>query len=271
MTYLSAMCSKSGTAPYLSIYISSMVMFLQRQNLQGSRTQTSNPHLLLGCHTLGRRAVHLWFGVMEHITLGSQENNMLLRNNGIFCLRSWLAPFIYTRNQWSLASTPPGTPSNSNSQNHEVFKINREERQEQERTWHTCPETEANRFQSHKLGRVKLLHSLHIPWYFQAKLLAAKGPIHPTHCSAHTPPGKCWNAVWCLPQEGVTKSLTNGTPCRSGTERTFLSESWDRTGESAWSSGAASKATSKGTDKSVMHLAFGKVLNSLVKKKKSYV
>lgn len=33
-----------------------------------------------------------------------------------------------------LGSTLPGTPSNSNSQNHEVFKLNREERWEQERT-----------------------------------------------------------------------------------------------------------------------------------------
>lgn len=40
---------------------------------------------------------------------------------------------------------------------------------------------------SHKLGRLKLLHSPHILWYFQAKLLAAKGPIHLSHpFSTHT-------------------------------------------------------------------------------------
>lgn len=33
---------------------------------------------------------------------------------------------------------------------------------------------------SHRPGRVKPLRSLHIPWYPQAKLLAAKGQIHPS-------------------------------------------------------------------------------------------
>lgn len=204
------------------VYIPSAVMFSQRENLQGSRTLTSNPFFLLRCHALGRRAIHLWFGVMEHITSGLQENKMLLRNNGIFCLWSWLAPFIYTRDQQSLAAHHQGHQATASSQNHEVFKLNRKEKWERERTWHSCPETEANSWPVPQPERVKLLLLPHIPWYFQAKLLAAKGLIHPRHCSAHTPRGKCWNVVWCFQWEGATKSLNNATPCRLGTENTFL-------------------------------------------------
>lgn len=45
------------------------------------------------------------------------------------------------------------------------------------------------------------------------------------------------------------------------------SESWDGNGESARSGGAASKATSEGTDQSTVPLSFGKVLSSLVQNK----
>lgn len=105
-------CPRHTSGPFAAsqgqhhIYIHTpyTVMFSQRQNLQGSRTRMSNPCFLLRYHTLGRRAVHLWFGVMARITLGSQENKMLLGNNGIFCLLSLLTPFIYTRDQESLAA-----------------------------------------------------------------------------------------------------------------------------------------------------------------------
>jgi len=45
-----------------------------------------------------------------------------------------LSPVYLHQGPTKLGSTPPQTHSDSNSQNHEVFKLNREERQEQERT-----------------------------------------------------------------------------------------------------------------------------------------
>lgn len=76
---------------------------------------------------------------------------------------------------------------------------------EQERMRHTCPGTETN------------------PRTFSGQTVSSKrpSPSKPILWSAHTPSGKCWNAVWCLPEE-ATKPLTNVTCCRGAQKGIFL-------------------------------------------------
>lgn len=86
---------------------------LGKANLQGSRTPMSNACLLVRCHVRSRRALHLRFGVMDCISLGIQENKMLLRNNGIFLLVIIISPIYLHQGPTKLGNTLPGTPSNS--------------------------------------------------------------------------------------------------------------------------------------------------------------
>lgn len=157
------------------VYIPSAVMFSQREDLQGSRTLASNPFFLLRCHALGRRAIHLWFVVMERITSGLQ-NKTLLRNNGIFCLWSWSAPFIYTRDQQSLAAHHQGHQATASSQNHEVFTLNRKEKWERERTRHSCPETEANSWPVPQAWKGKASALTTYPLIFPGQTASSEGP-----------------------------------------------------------------------------------------------
>lgn len=244
MTYLSTTVDKSGTAP--CIYIKSVVMGFEKQNLQGSRTPMSNACLLVRCHMLSRRALHSWFGVMECISLGLQENEMLLRNNGIFLLVIIISPFYLHQGPTKLGSTLPGTPSNSKYTESWSFQAKQEREMGTGEDITYLPRDRS--WPSHNLGKVKLLHLPHILWYFQAKLLAAKAPLYPRHCLAHTLWRKCWNTVWCLPQEEATKSLT----LLIGYGKDLSPSQRAEMGlETAWSGGAASKTMSTGTDKSL--------------------
>lgn len=161
-----------------------------------------------------------------------------------FCLWSSLALFIYPRDQQSLAAHCQGRPATANSQNHEVFKQEGDMGTGEDMTY--LPRDRS--WPSHNLGKVKLLHLPHIPWYFQGKLLAAKAPLYPRHCLAHTPWRKCWNSL--VPSTGRSYQVFNPADwVRKGL--VSISESWNRTRESAWSGGAASKTMSTGTDESL--------------------
>lgn len=182
MTYLSTISSRSGTAPRISV---TMVMGLEKQNPQGSRTPMINASLLVKCHMLSSRALHSWFGVMDCISLGWQKNKMLLRNNGIFLLVIIISPVYLHQGPTKLSNTLPGTPSNSKFTKSWSFKTKQEGEMGAGEDMTYLPRNRS--WPSHKLGKVKLLHLQHIPWYFQAKLLAAKAPVYPKYHLAYTP------------------------------------------------------------------------------------
>lgn len=145
----------------------------------------SNACLLVRCHMLSRRALHLWFGVMDCISLGLQENKMLLRNNGIFLLVMMISPVYLHQGPAKFGNTLTGIPSNCKFTKllHFQAKQKGEMGTEEDMTYLSRDRS----WPSHMDGKVKLLHSPHIPWYFQAKLLAVKAPVYPRHCLAYTP------------------------------------------------------------------------------------
>lgn len=65
-----------------------------------------------------------------------------------------------------------------------------------------------------------------------------------------------------LPQEEPTKSLTNTNPCRSSTDSDFSPRAEIGLKSILDQAGAALKATTKGTDKSITHVASGKCLKA---------
>lgn len=99
-----------------------------------------------------------------------------------------------------------------------------------------------------KLGKVKLVHLPHTPWYFQTKLLAAKALVYPRHCLAYTPEEMLKHGL--VPSTGRSYQVSN--PADWVPKGFFsVSEGKNGTRESAWSGGAASKAMSTGTDQSL--------------------
>lgn len=111
MTYLSTISGKSGTAPCIYIIRGHGLWKAESPRVKDSNEQCLSP--IVRCHMLSRRALHLWFGVMERISLGLQENEMLLRNNGIFLLVIIISPVYLHQGPTKFGSTLPGTPSNS--------------------------------------------------------------------------------------------------------------------------------------------------------------
>lgn len=141
MTYLrTSSSSRSGTAPCISV---TMAMGSEKQNLQGSRTPTSNACLLVRCHMLSRRALHSRFGVMDCISLGLQENKMLLRNNGIFLLVIIISPVYLHQGPTKLGNTLTRTPSNCKFTKLLCFQAKQEGEMGTGEDMTFCPETEA--------------------------------------------------------------------------------------------------------------------------------
>lgn len=120
--------------------------------------------------------------------------------------------------------------------------------------------------QSHRPGRVEPLRSLHIPWYLQAKLLAAKGQIHPSHCSGtHTTTEMLKHSL--VPHTGGSCQVSHQrVPLQIRYQKDFSASQRAETWQSVPQADAASKATSEGIDKPAWQLSFGKVLRSLAQK-----
>lgn len=136
-------------------------------------------------HAFSKMAVCLRTGAWNVFKLTRKQD--AFQKQWTILLTTMISPFYLHQGPTKLGKTPKGTPSNSNSQNCQTFKLNRKERCERKRTQSTYPDTEANSQLQH-CRRVKFC-----TYYFPSisRLQAAKGPGHPSHCSAGTPSRKC--------------------------------------------------------------------------------
>lgn len=134
-TYLRTICSKSGTAPYIYTHTHTIhghvLAKAKPPRVKDSNEQplfpTQIPHVgKEGCTFVVWSYGTYYFRLTRKQDASRKQWNILLTIT--------INSIYLHQGPRKLSSTLPGTPSNSNSQNHEVFKLNREERQEWEKT-----------------------------------------------------------------------------------------------------------------------------------------
>lgn len=123
---------------------------------------------------LSRGALHSWFGVTDCISLGLQENEMLLRNNGIFLLVIIISPVYLHQGPTKLDNTLPGTLSNSKFTKSLSFQAKQKGEMGNWRGHDIPAQREKLAIPQALKGKGKAPALTTHPLHFQAKLVAAK-------------------------------------------------------------------------------------------------